>query len=343
MHRTVLTLLLTVVVAAPATAHHSAARFILAQSVTVVGVVTRYDWANPHVYIYVTETTAAGETVEWEIEGQPPAMMRRVGWSRETLAIGDAVRLTGAPSRNASSKSLLLQTLHKAETALYDGPKLRAAMSGDGRSGDAATPSASGLDGVWVTLANFDVTVGFARPAVRFQLTEAGAAQLAAFDEATMSPAIDCIALPAPAATIVPDVKRISVENGAIRIAGEFDAGERVIHVAHGAKPSSSSPQPSIQGHSIGRWEGKTLLIETTAFAPHTYGHGLGLKSSPAKRLVERLTLDADGTGLAYEFELTDPAVLVAPVTGTLRWVYRPDLAFMPEPCDRENARRFLK
>ena len=71
-----------VAVAKPAMAHHSAARFVLAQSVTVDGVVSRYEWANPHVYIYVTQTSAAGETVEWEIEGQPPAMMRRVGWSR---------------------------------------------------------------------------------------------------------------------------------------------------------------------------------------------------------------------------------------------------------------------
>jgi Family of unknown function (DUF6152) len=346
MRRSVLTLLLTAVVAAPATAHHSAARFVLAQSVTVSGVVTRYEWANPHIYIYVSETDAAGgEAVEWEIEGQPPSMMRRIGWSRETLAVGDAVRLTGAPSRNSSNKSLLLMSLHKAEVALYDAQRLRAAMSGDGRSADAvAPPVAGGLDGVWVTLMNLEVVSGFARPAARFKLTEAGAASLAAFDEATMSPAIDCIPLPAPAATIVPDVKRISVGDGSIRIAGEFDAGERVVHVAaSGAKPDSPAPQPSVQGHSIGRWEGQTLVIETTAFAPHAYGHGLGLRSSPAKRLVERLTLDDDGTGLAYEFELTDPEVLAAPVTGTFRWVYRPDLTFMPEPCDRENARRFLK
>ena len=344
MRRHTLAFLLTVAVTAPASAHHSAARFDLTQSVAVHGVVSRYEWANPHVYIYVTETDAEGESVEWEIEGQPPAMMRRVGWSPETLAIGDSIRLTGSPSRNPSSKTLLLSTMHKAEAALFDPQALRAAMSGDGRSGDTtATPSAGGLDGVWVTVANFPVTVGFARPAGRFQLTATAAAQLAAFDEATMSPAIDCIPLPAPAATIVPDVKRVSVENGSIRIAGEFDGGVRVIHVMDAAAtPDSRAPQPSLQGHSIGRWEGKTLVVETTAFAPHMFGHGLGLKSSPAKRLVERFTLDADGTGLAYEFELTDAEVLSAPVTGTLRWAYRPDLKFAPEPCDRENARRFL-
>jgi hypothetical protein len=344
MRRAALTLLFALAAAAPATAHHSAARFVLAQSVTVDGVVSRYEWANPHVYIYVTETNVAGETVEWEIEGQPPAMMRRIGWSRETLAVGDAVRLTGAPARAPNSKSLLLTSMHKAEAALYDGQSFRAAISGDGRTADAAAVSAArGLDGVWVTMTRFEVVAGFARPAARFQLTEAGAASVAAFDEATMSPSIDCIPLPAPAATIVPDVKRISVREGTISIAGEFDSGQRVVHVANGgAKADSSPPQPSLQGHSIGRWEGKTLVIETTAFVPHPLGLGLGLKSSPAKRLVERLTLDDDGTGLAYEFEVSDAEMLAAPVGGKLRWAYRPDLAFMPEPCNRENARRFL-
>jgi hypothetical protein len=335
--------LLTIVITTPATAHHSAARFILAQSVTVEGVVRRYEWANPHVYIYVSETTAAGEVVEWEIEGQPPAMMRRVGWSRETLAVGDAVRLTGAPAREPSSKSLLLSSLHNAETALFDTQKLRAAMSGGGTGEGTAAPSAGGLDGIWLTLANFDVVTSFARPAARFQLTEAGTASVAAFDEATMSPAIDCIPLPAPVATIVPDLKRITVEDGTIRMMGDFDGGERVIRVVDGGAKPSSAPQPSVQGNSLGRWEGRTLLVETTAFAPHALGLGLGLASSPAKHLVERLTIDDDGTGLAYEFELTDPEMLGAPVTGTFRWVYRPDLTFMSELCDRDNARRFLK
>ena len=342
MRHAVFALLSTAAVAVPAAAHHSAARFDLRQNVTVHGVVSRYEWANPHVYVFVTETNAAGDAVEWEIEGQPPAMMRRIGWSSETLAVGDAVRLTGAPTRDPSNR-LLLSSLHKADIALYEGQMLRAAMSGDGRSGAAAAPSASGLDGVWVTLVNFEVVASFARPAARFELTEAGAASLAAFDEATMSPAIDCVPMPAPAVTIVPDVKRIRVEDGSIRIAGEFDGGERVIHVGDGgAEPSLPAPQASLQGHSIGRWEGRSLVVETTAFAPHSFGHGLGLTSSPVKRLVERLTLDDDGTGLAYEFELTDPDVLAAPVTGKLRWVYRPDLVFMPEPCDPENARRFL-
>src|SRR5262249_52184357 len=97
----------------------------------------------------------------------------------------------------------------------------------------------------------------------------------------------------------------------------------------------------SIQGHSIGHWEGKTLVIDTARFASHASGNAYGLPSGAGKHLVERLTLDADGTTLAYHFELADPEFLAAPVTADLRFVFRPDLKYAPPKCSRENARRF--
>src|SRR5262245_57051219 len=78
--------------AAPAMAHHSMAAFDTTQTVSLEGVVTRFEWANPHVYIWLSAADADGKTVEWEVEGQPPSMLRRLGWSRETLTVGDAVQ-----------------------------------------------------------------------------------------------------------------------------------------------------------------------------------------------------------------------------------------------------------
>ena len=100
---------------------------------------------------------------------------------------------------------------------------------------------------------------------------------------------------------------------------------------------------PSVQGHSVGRWDGATLVVETTDFAPHAAGLGFTLPSSPNKRLIERLTLDADGKGLAYAFELADPEMLTAPITGGGRWIYRPDVEFAPLACNLQNARRFME
>ena len=68
------------------------------------------------------------------------------------------------------------------------------------------------------------------------------------------------------------------------------------------------------------------------------------MPSSPKKRLVERLTLDADGKGLAYAFELTDPEMLTASLTGSqAAGSTSPDLEFAPVACDLDNARRFAQ
>ena len=324
-----------------ASAHHSAAGFDSSQTISLDGVVTRYEWANPHVYLWIAAPDASGQTVEWQVEGQPPAVLRRLGWSQDTLKVGDKILATGSPARNAQHKSLLLASLKRADTTLYDNPTLMSALTTPVAAPAAA---ADGLAGVWVTLLDMGSMTAYLNPARRVPLTEAGVASQAAYVEATMSPGLRCVPVTAPAFMFAPDVKRVTVESGSIRIAGEFAAAERVVHVPSGGAPSARpSPTPSVQGHSVGRWEGKTLVVETTDFAPHGTGLGFSLASSASKRLTERLTLDDDGKGLTYAFELTDPEMLTGPITGGGRWVYSPDVEFAPVACDLDNARRFAE
>ncbi|HZF31680.1 MAG TPA: DUF6152 family protein [Gammaproteobacteria bacterium] len=331
--------LLVVVAAAAAPeaalAHHSAARFDAQQTVSVEGTVTRYEWANPHVYIFVAAKADDGTSVEWEIEGQPPAMLRRGGWSADTLLRGDAVRLSGNPARSGA-KVMSLTKLEKV-VVLYDPQRMMAALAS---SDQARVAKASGFDGTWVTLLNMEAMQGFIAPRLKLKLTEAGSAAVAAYDERTMNPGASCIPYQAPGAIVAPDIKRIAVEGSTILIAGEFDSFERIVHLN---AASHEGVEPSLQGHSIGHFEddGKTLVIDTAAFASSPTGNGFRLRSSAQKRLVETLALDAAGTGLVYTFEVTDPEVLVAPFKASVQWAYRPDLKFAPLPCNLENARRF--
>jgi hypothetical protein len=99
--------------------------------------------------------------------------------------------------------------------------------------------------------------------------------------------------------------------------------------------------EASVHGHSIGRWDGGTLVVDTAQFAPHRLGNGAGLPSGARKHLVERFALNAAG-GLDYSFELEDPEFLKQRVTGTTQWLYRPDVEYVATPCDRDNAKRFL-
>jgi hypothetical protein len=97
------------------------------------------------------------------------------------------------------------------------------------------------------------------------------------------------------------------------------------------------------QGHSIGRWEGDTLVVDTTLFADHAFGNGSGIPSGAQKRIVERYSLDDDGQTLTIAYVLDDPEFLAEPVYGSRSWRYTPELAFIPNQCDLETARRYAR
>jgi hypothetical protein len=137
---------------------------------------------------------------------------------------------------------------------------------------------------------------------------------------------------------ITPDLKRITRGDGVILIDGEFDGAQRTIHMNVSTHDGASA---SIQGHSIGKWQDNSLVIDTTKFAYYAIGNGYGLPSGAKKHLVERLTPGTDGASLTYHFEMTDPEYLAAPVQGDVQWVFRPNLQYAPLKCDPENARRF--
>ena len=76
-----------------AAAHHSPSAYDMRQVVTINGTLKSFHWANPHVYVYVEEKTASGETVEWEIECGPTGLMRRIGWTKDAMKVGVALTL----------------------------------------------------------------------------------------------------------------------------------------------------------------------------------------------------------------------------------------------------------
>jgi hypothetical protein len=103
--------------------------------------------------------------------------------------------------------------------------------------------------------------------------------------------------------------------------------------------------QPSRHGHSVGRWDGETLVIDTIGFEPNPSGLGLSVPSSAGKHTIERLTLTEDRTRLRYEVTVEDPMYLSEPAMLTQQWDHRPDLEFSPpaQACDDEVAERFVE
>jgi hypothetical protein len=103
--------------------------------------------------------------------------------------------------------------------------------------------------------------------------------------------------------------------------------------------------QASRHGHSIGWWEGDTLVIDTIAYEPNPSGLGASVPSSPGKHTVERLTLTEERTRLRYQITVEDPVYLTEPATLSQQWDHRPDIDFSPpgEACDDEVAERYIE
>jgi len=76
-------------VALPAFAHHSpSAEFNMDKTVQIKGVITKVDWINPHVFIYMNVTDATGKTTAWSLQSLPTRFFHQSGLTKETL-IGD--------------------------------------------------------------------------------------------------------------------------------------------------------------------------------------------------------------------------------------------------------------
>lgn len=91
----------------PALAHHSAAPFDLTKQITVRGTVERWQWTNPHSWLYISVTKADGTTEIWGLEAGSTGMLARTGWSASAMKRGDTVTASAHPARSGGRVGLL--------------------------------------------------------------------------------------------------------------------------------------------------------------------------------------------------------------------------------------------
>jgi hypothetical protein len=107
--------LLAVILATPLSlsAHHSTtAEFDVQHRTTVSGTLTKVDWVNPHIVVFIEAMGANGAgNVAWKFESNPPAWFRRVGVSRADFAkaIGQKVTVEGNRAKDGSLYGYLLK------------------------------------------------------------------------------------------------------------------------------------------------------------------------------------------------------------------------------------------
>ena len=104
----------------PVYAHHSfGAEYDATKPISVTGVITRIEWTNPHSFIYIDVKDEKGNMANWKLEGYPPNVLYRNGWTKDTtMKAGDTITVSGWRARDGSNWG------HSREVTLSSGKKL---------------------------------------------------------------------------------------------------------------------------------------------------------------------------------------------------------------------------
>ena len=96
-------------------AHHSPAVFDLRTEMTLTGVITAYQFRNPHLFIHVEVADGSDLEGEWEVEAQSPRIMTLYGWSSTSLRPGERVVVVANPPQQRGKRLALGRSIQKTD------------------------------------------------------------------------------------------------------------------------------------------------------------------------------------------------------------------------------------
>jgi hypothetical protein len=330
------TLLTLPVLVERAYAHHGAGRYDPRKHVELEGKLTRLDFVNPHSYVYFDAVGEDGKVIAMKCEMRSATTLRRSGWSPEMFKPGVSIKVTGYPHRDdPTACSVETLTLGRTPTLeryqqLSDAkstdrtkrpfrlPNGKPNLAGDwaqeqhvlasppgGRVGLVPISQAAAIRAGKLPMPSGPA--GWFPPPVT--LTAAGRAAQEALSKRPTSenPRLSC-----QITSILFDwvfdgaINRITQSANAIKM--EYGAGlTRTVHMNITVHPANVAP--SRGGHSIGRWDGDTLVVDTVGFTPGSLAGNL--PHSGKLHVVERFTLNPSTLELTRGIVAEDPDYFV--------------------------------
>src|SRR5687767_13172233 len=327
-------IVISAVCVADASAHHSfAPHFDAGKPVSIEGTVTEYESRNPHSYLHIAAVDENGRTREYVCESHGVTQLTRNGIRPDMFKAGTRVRVTGSLSRH-SPYMCFFNTVEFA-----DGRTLSVNGSTGGTRAAATATARKDIFGIWLLAPIPNRSTSGPQPMMQF-LTPAGRKAVAAYDPFRDDPTFRCDPVgvrrvwgaPATPLEIVREGKDIVLRH-------EWMDVRRVVHMNLTEHPKTG-PRTSL-GHSIGRFDGDTLVIDTANFAPGVVNQYVeqpgqptrGLLHSSALRSVERVRLDAARQRLVVEVDFVDPEFFTQPFPRATLEYAPSDLKIEPFNC----------
>ncbi len=300
----------TLVASPLAQAHHSfAAEFDRNDTGDIEGVITSVNWRNPHVSFDVDVVNNQGETESWEVQTIPTGGLLDSGWTRDTLSVGDRVAFSGARGRN-SAKKMYLSSVRLADGGILQPGSGRQATDASlvyGNAGEVdygirVNEYRVDITGAWNNRHNFRVTVDDLDPKPT-PFTDEGRAVFEATEEWQDVYKFCVPNLP----RLFGSPRRMEIVDAGdyyLMVFGARDIARRIFMDGRGPV---SPDQLSTLGHSNGRWEGDTFIVETTNLLPGWLdGSGLPMSGGEGTRLVETYDISEDGLMIDREMVIHD-------------------------------------
>jgi hypothetical protein len=312
-----------------AAAHHAGAGIYDRNTIgEIEGEISSIFWRNPHIRFGITRVGEDGEEEAWEVEFGSVNTVERLGVSRDVVKVGDRVKVSGSLGRNGR------QAMFAGAITLADGEEVLLQAGEERRYGltEDAIRNAQNADAE-LRADIFRVWLPSERPrtgggTTQYPLTEVGRRAQAEWDP-TEDPALRCIPPGLPTAMDNPyPIEFLDQGDTIIMLLEEWD-GIRTIRLGEAGSTEQAQPR---MGYSVGRWDENTLIIETKDIG-WRYVDDLGTPQSENAVIVERFTLSADGTRLAWEARITDPVNFTEPVVMEGVWVWIPGHEVKPFNC----------
>ena len=101
-------------------AHHSSAMFDQTKTITVEGVVKKWELTNPHSWLWVEVKEKNGKTVIWGFEAEGPSTLQRAGIHPTDFKVGTMLTITGNPMKNGEKEAIWLSAVRTADGKKFD-------------------------------------------------------------------------------------------------------------------------------------------------------------------------------------------------------------------------------